>query len=102
MNLLNAQWLTCNWSTTLKTYFPGKKALNPHCFLFWLTLKLNVRHDRPLRKKKPFKSLFFLWIDFVFRDKFCWLFFVKQTFLRRIYILNGNTGNLPHGNYRIP
>ena len=90
-----------NANTVWSAAFP-RTLNNPHCFLFWLTLKLNVRHDRPLRKKKPFKSLFFLWIDFVFRDKFCWLFFVKQTFLRRIYILNGNTGNLPHGNYRIP
>ena len=31
MNLLNVQWLTCNWNTTL---LPGKKAPNPHCFCF--------------------------------------------------------------------
>ena len=39
-----------------KTFLPEKKALNPQWVFFLLTLKLNVRHDRPLRKKYVFRS----------------------------------------------
>ena len=39
-----------------KLSYLENKALNPHCFFFGLTLKLNFRHDRLLRKKYVFCS----------------------------------------------
>ena len=41
----------------LKTFLPGKKRLLMRTVfvLFWLTLKLIVPHDRPLRKKHVFR-----------------------------------------------
>lgn len=38
-----------------------------------------------LTRNKTIWITVFLWIDFVFRDKFRWLFFVKQNLLPRIY-----------------
>ena len=40
----------------LKNFLTWKKGSYSALFLFWLTLKLNVRHYRPLRKKHVFRS----------------------------------------------